>query len=103
MSTSEVLTIEIQNLTLTNADTEYSVTPPAGAKYFSFQADDDNAFRWSNVSGKVATPTRPYMTSKAKNYFNSPEKVCLAPGTILYFGTDTAGQIIEICFFKDRT
>jgi putative hemolysin len=99
--TSEVLDIEIQNVTLTNVDTQYSITPPAGAKYFSLQARDDNPFRWSNVTGKVATPTDPYMTCKADSYFNAPEKFCCKAGMILYFGTDTAGQVIEVCFFKN--
>lgn len=96
MSMSEVLQISILNLTLTNVDTEYSQALPAGCKFFSIQAQDDQPFRWSNVTGKVATPTAPYATVKGDSFYNSPEKFTAKPDTTIYFGTDTAGQVIEI-------
>ena len=83
-------------LTLTNANTQYSWTPPANVGYFSVQARTSADVRVATVTGKVATPTDPYGTIKAGQVFNSPERMILPPGTIFYFATGTAGTILEI-------
>ena len=85
------------NLTLTNADTEYPATLPAGCQHFSFQCRTAADIRFAFVTGKVATPTAPYLTLKATGSYNSPEKMSLKPGSeTLYFASGTAGVIVEI-------
>ena len=42
---SEVMQPETQNVTLTSANTEYSLSLPAGTKYFSLQVRGDEVVR----------------------------------------------------------
>ena len=96
MPASEVLVPAIQNLTLTLADTQYSITIPAGCKHFSFQCRTAFAIRFAFVTGKVAGPTAPYATLKSGMAYSPPEKLCIdASAVTLYFATSEAGVVVE--------
>lgn len=97
MAIDEVLTPVIQNVTMTLADTEYSLTLPANTKYFSIQCADGTAMRYAFVTGKVATPTAPYMTLLANGALNTPEKIAVANGALtIYFACGSAGKIAQL-------
>ncbi len=93
---SEVLTPAVSNLTLTVADTEYSVALPAGCKYFTFQCRTAADIRFAFVTGKVAAPAAPWMTLKSGQTFNSPEKLTMIPAVAsIFFAGDAGGEIVE--------
>lgn len=83
----------VYNVTMTNADTEYSQALPSGCRKFTVHCRDGTEFRLAFVTGKVATPTAPYLTV--------PENACYwednvkSSGTI-YVACDTAGKVVEI-------
>lgn len=93
-------------VTLVQANTEYSLiavatwdSTPApstllGALHLSFQCRTGADVRFAFVTGKVATPTDPYLTLKAGTVFNAPEKLCLT-GVSTVFLAGAAGLIVE--------
>ena len=84
----------VYNLTLTSADTEYSqnVFESSGIE---FQARTSVDIRFAFVTGKVATPTAPYMTLKAGQWY------FFEGGTsTIYFASATAGTIVEIIMWS---
>ena len=84
----------VYNKTMTSADTEYSQALPAGTKAFTMQCRGDYDVRFAYVTGKVATPTAPYMTLKAgQNYFE--DRLNLTSKTV-YLACATASQVMEI-------
>ena len=86
----------VYNVTLTTANTEYSQAMPANCRGFEFQCRTEATVRFAVVTGKVATPTAPYMTLKAGDYYVSfPINQAAAPST-LYLASATAGVIAEI-------
>lgn len=90
----DIGTPTIYNVTMTNADTEYSQALPAGTKAFEFQCRTDFDVRFAFATGKVATPTAPYMTLKSRHvYFK--DRINLTSKT-LYIACATAAQVIEI-------
>ena len=101
MSASEVMTPGTPiNLELTLANTEYSLTLPAGCKFASGSVFNSGrtarvAFRYAFVTGKVATPTSPWLTGLAGDFFHTPEKFCAA-GLTVYFASASAGAIVEV-------
>ena len=78
------------NKTLTNADEEYSQALTS-CKGVEFQARTEVAIRFSFETGKVATPTAPYMTLKAGQWYYFEG----SPAT-LYLASATAGTVVEI-------
>jgi hypothetical protein len=88
-----------QNLTLTEANTEYSLTLSENAVAFTMQARTAADVRFAFVSGKVAGSTAPYATLKAGAGFdNFPIDRRIKPGTALtiYFATSTPGTVLEL-------
>ena len=84
----------LYNVTMTDANTEYSQALSANTKKFSIHLRDFTAFRFAYVTGKVAGPTAPYLTVP-----EGSEKVeeLIQPATItLYFASSDAGKIAEI-------
>lgn len=94
MTHSEALTPTELNQTLTDADTEYSVTIPPGTKYFSLQCRTAFDCRFSWTTGKVATPTAPYSSVKSGGSYSSPEKLSWS-GT-LYLASSEAAVVVEV-------
>lgn len=86
----------IYNITLTNANTEYSQALPANCRLFEFQCRTENEIRFAFVTEKVATPTAPWMTLKAGDYYVSPHMFQGASPSTLYFATAVAGVIVSI-------
>ena len=85
------------NVTLVNVDTQYSSDLQDDTKKITVQARDNDDFRMATTSGKVATPTNPYLTVKGgTNYYDDNIKTT----ETLYFASDTAGQVIEIIEWK---
>jgi len=91
---SEQGTATVYNVTLTNADTEYSQALPADTRAFEFQCRTAYDVRYAWVTGKVATPTAPYQTLKAGSV-KYKENVNLATAT-LYLASAQAGVVIEL-------
>ncbi len=84
----------VYNLTLTSANTEYSQALPANTREFRFRCRTIFDVRYAYVTGKVATPTSPYLTLPAGSDFWSDWTNL--PSTTLYFASSTAGVIMEI-------
>lgn len=83
------------NKTLTDANTEHSHDFNADTKYFSFQCRTAFDVRFAFATGKVATPTAPYMTLKSAGSYSSPEEYENAAGT-LYLASAQAAVVVEI-------
>ncbi len=86
----------IYNVTCTVADTEYSQALDTNCRGFEFQARTEAVVRFAVVTGKVATPTAPYMTLKAGDYYVSPQLAQGASPSTLYVASPTAGTAVEI-------
>lgn len=84
----------IFNVTLTNADTEYSQILPTNTKAISFQARTSVAIRFSFETGKVATPTAPYGTIKSGDAYDQSD-INLTNNT-LYLASSIGGTVVEI-------
>jgi hypothetical protein len=84
----------IYNVTMTNANTEYSQALPSNTKKFLIQTRDGTAFRFAYVTGKVATPTAPWLTVPANSVYY--EDMIEEATQTLYFACASAGKIIEI-------
>jgi hypothetical protein len=85
----------VYNVVMTNADTEYSQLLPANTKKFRLSmVENDTAYRVAYVTGKVATPTAPYI-SKIIGSEIKEDGLNLASQTI-YFACGSAGKTIQI-------
>lgn len=93
---AETTSPTIYNVTLTSADTEYSQAMPENCRFFEFQCRTAFAVRYAYVTGKVATPTAPYMTLKSGNYYYSPVISQAATPSTLYLASAQAGVVVEI-------
>jgi hypothetical protein len=84
------------NVTLTNADTEYSYTIPDEAKKIEFQARGTVVVRHSMVTGRVADPNGagPFLSMKAGGSY-AQDFLWLNKQT-LYFASSTPGTVIEV-------
>lgn len=92
--TSSSTTPTIYNVTMTNADTEYSQALPAGTDRFSLQCQGAYDMRFAFVTGKVAAPTAPYGTVKnGMNYF---EAGLTLTGVTIYVACGTGAQVAEL-------
>jgi len=87
--------IDEHNETLTVVDTQYSYSIPANCKHIEFWSRNGYPVRFSFVTGKVATPTEPYMTLKSNCSYASPPSLNLSSKT-LYLASDNAGDVVEI-------
>jgi hypothetical protein len=86
----------IYNVICTNADTEYSQEMPANCCNFEFQARTEVILRYAFATGKVATPTAPYATLKAGDYWYEEVSKEDITSPILYLASPTAGTVVEI-------
>ena len=83
----------IYNVTMTNANTEYSQALTNCKKFIILMRENDTAFRIAFVTGKVATSTVPYFTVPEGSSYN--EDNINFTGTI-YFACASAGKNIQI-------
>jgi hypothetical protein len=91
---SSASTTNEYNVTLTNANTEYSQLLPSNTRKLIFQSRTNVVVRWAWTTGKVATPTAPYFTLKAGSaYFEDELKLS---SKTLYLASSTAGTVVEI-------
>jgi hypothetical protein len=89
---------EIFNETITTADTEYSKELPAGTCKFQIRLQDGTAFRLAFVTGKVATPTPPYLSVPAGHSY---EEICDSRRMVtLYFAAPAGTKVAEISCWK---
>lgn len=84
----------IYNVTMTNANTEYSQALPASCKKFLIHTRAGEAFRLAFVTGKVATPTAPYFSITPSDAYS--EDLVLPTSITLFFASATAGAVAEI-------
>lgn len=93
----------VYNVTLTDADTEYSLDLPAGVVELSFQARTAAAVRFAWETGKVATPTAPYATVKAGSAYTEefdPLREGSPDGRTLYLASAAAGTVVEVTVWR---
>jgi len=90
-----ITTPALYNVTLTNADTEYSQALPTACRAVTIQARTEVSVRLAWVTGKVATPVAPYLTLKAGAVYTCNFPVYLAAATV-YAASATAGTVLEI-------
>jgi hypothetical protein len=91
-----IATPTIYNKTLASADTEYSQALPSNIRYFEFQCLTAYDVRFAFESGKVATPTSPYMTLKGNGYYYSPQINQGASPSTIYLASSEAGVEVQI-------
>ena len=97
-NTTSATACTIYNVALTNADTEYSQALPSNTRYFSVSIMDgvstDN-FRIAYATGKVATPTAPYIKYGQSIVYSSPNNCNLSDKT-LYIASSVGSKIAQI-------
>lgn len=86
------------NVTMTNADTEYTITLPLLTRRFLVHTRDESEFRYAYVAGKVAAPTEPYFTVLANSSLYEPD--LLLGTTPLYVAAPVAGKVAECMTWK---
>ena len=89
-----VETPTVYNVTLTGADTEYSQLLPSSTRDLRFRCRSLVDVRFAFVTGKVATPTAPYLTLPAGcDYYSDDNDLS---GKTIYFASDNAGAVVEL-------
>ena len=84
----------IYNVTLTDADTEYSQALPSSTREIRFRCRTLFDVRFAWLKNKVATPTAPYLTLPAgSDYFSDDSDIT---GKTLYLASGEAGVVVEI-------
>ena len=94
-----MITAHAYNVTLTDADTEYSQVLPANAVRIGFQCRTAAAVRFAFVAGKVTGPTAPYLTLKsgqAFEYVRPVEAHKAEQELTLYLASSSEGVVVEI-------
>ena len=97
---------DILNVTMTLADTEYSLQLPFRTKKFMIHTRDESAFRFAYETGRVAVPTGAIFTvpdnkSWWEDHVNLRPNDAAWDGTI-YFASSDAGKIIEISYWLNE-
>lgn len=85
---------QVFNVDLTAQNTEYSQELPAGTTRIRFQCRDGTDIRYAFETGKVATPTAPYMTLKSGQVYDAG-RLFLNKGTI-YFACGSNSKVVEL-------
>lgn len=86
------------SVTLTTANTEYSVTLPRGVKMFDILANTSNAFRVSYLPNTVATPTPPFYPVGADVAF-TVRNVNLKDPLTVYLASATAALNVTVVYW----
>ena len=98
MPSSESKTVEDQVITLTDADTQYSLAIDGRFEALEIQARQDVDIRHSFTTGKVATPTDPYNTLKAGRVYY--KEFLGMTGQTLYLASSTALTKVEVRIWR---
>jgi len=85
----------LYNLTLTDANTEYSQALPEDTKWFEFQCRTAADVRFAFTSGLVAGSVAPYITLKSGQSYDSGALYAASRPT-LYCASGSAGVVVEI-------
>jgi len=88
---------ETINIDLTLADTEYSQAL-AGVKKITAQCRTAKVVRFAYVTGKVATPTAPYMTLKAGAVLWEDD--ISLNGKTIYFASPDGSVVVELLIYR---
>lgn len=89
-------TITVYNISLSSPNTEYSQALPEDCAGIEFWSRAGYAIRWTLETGKVATPTEPYLTLKANGFYESPGMLDLSSKTIYFATAASAGDTVEM-------
>lgn len=89
----------INNVVLILANTEYSIILTTVRKYCFKVLSGSASIRFSNVAGKVATPTLPYYTLDSSSEEVQDFGTSYFSGT-LYFASSTAGTTVLIQYWS---
>lgn len=90
---------KVVNLTLTSANTEYSIAFPAWTKKITLQCRTAYDVRVSHETGKVAGSTSPFWTIKSGGGYY---EIVNFKGT-LYFASSQAGVVVEAFCWGNNT
>lgn len=103
---SPPLTPNVQSLTLTTGNTEYSLNLSPGCRAFTVQCRTAADVRMAFVTGKVASPTDPYYTIKSGTVYTSPPNFATKLGTTsgqtgqatqtIYFANSAGSVVVEL-------
>lgn len=89
----------VVNTTMTSADTEYTVTVPAGTRSFTLINNSGVAFRVAAGTGAVATPTGNYAAIPAgSSYYETNVNLGVKTMTI-YVAADAAGTVMSLIYW----
>lgn len=94
--TPYVPTILVVNIAAGN--TEYSQALPDNVRHFSIKCRTAVDLRLAFATGKVATPTDPYVTIPSGGSYNSPEGVTFSPSQTIYVAAASAVKAEIICW-----
>lgn len=89
--------ITLYNITCTNANTEYSTPLPIDCKRFRLSIRDGLPtanYRVAYVTGKVATPTAPYLKFLGDYIYDVDQFDVYQP--YIYFASSLAGSVVQI-------
>lgn len=84
------------NVTLTNADTEYSQQLAAGARKMTMQCRTAYDVRFAYITGNVAASTDPFMTLKSGVIYWEDDISTKMEKQTIYFASSEAGTIVEL-------
>lgn len=88
----------ISTVTMTSANTQYSLTIPAGTKAITLVNNSGAEFRIAFETGAVATPTGNYAVIAAGNSYYEPRLHVLSATTI-YCASSTAGTVQSLIYW----
>lgn len=90
----------VYNVTLTDADTEYSKVLSPSTKKFTIQVRGSASVRCAFTTGKVAGSTNPYFTIKAGAIYWEDGLNLRLNSLTLYLASSTAGTVVEIIVWR---
>lgn len=91
---------EIQNITLTNANTEYPCTITR-ARFIQIQTRTAVDTRFAFETGKVAGSTNPFATVKSGSVFSCvPPEFNEVMDATLYLANGSAGSVVEVIVWR---
>ena len=97
------LFVDIFNVSMPLANTEYSLVLPARTKKMDVSViggDSSINFRVAFQTGRVATPTAPFLQLFGNQVYFS-HRVFLPSPTTIYFACSTAGRVMQIETWRD--